>query len=189
MSIAEQNEAIFKVAKNVRLFAGLDRAQLIDLLSRADKCAIPENKIFFDEGDVGESFYILFIGKVVIERMRDGRWIELATLKSGDSFGEMTLIDERRRTARVRALNDCVALHFSLPRIKAHPDLASALLLNIAKVMVSRLKTSNSAVVELMTKVAKIEGEEAGEPPSASKSSPDAPTETREWWLETIISG
>lgn len=202
--MTEQNDAIFKVAKNVKLFAGLDRQQLVNLIACADKSSHAAGELYFDEGDVGESFYIIFIGEVIIERQRDGQWIPLAELKSGDSFGEVTLVGEKKRTARVRASTDCVALFFPLQRLKDHPDITSALVLNIAKVMVNRLKISNNSVMELFSKITQYErGAMDAQPVRNARKSvtpeimkqPDPaipeilPVAVKEWWLETTISG
>jgi len=155
--MSDQNSALLKVASNVKLFNGMPRTLLVKLLSCSDKRAATKHELYFNEGDVGESFYVLVIGQVIIERLRGGTWFPLATLKSGYSFGEMTLVNETIRSARVRALTDCVALFFPMQRLRPHPDVASALYQNIAKVLVGRLKVSNSTVMDLTSKLTVFE--------------------------------
>ena len=153
------NTAMLKVASRVKLFAGMERSLLVTLLAAADKTSVAANELFFNEGDTGESFYVLFIGQVVIERLSGGTWIELARLHPGDSFGEMTLIEEKIRSARVRAVSDCVALYFPMSRLRAHHEVLSGLFLNIAKILVGRLKVSNAMVTDLSTRLAHYEKE------------------------------
>lgn len=176
----EQNNALLKIASGVKLFAGMERSLLVKLLSAADKAAIAKDALYFNEGDSGESFYVLIAGQVSVEQTSGGKWVQLATLKPGDSFGEMTLVDEKIRSARVKALSDCVALFFPMQRLKASPDVTSALYLNIAKVLVKRLKSANVAVLDLTAKVIEAENEKELEPipekPDADKSA-DAPDE------------
>jgi CRP/FNR family transcriptional regulator, cyclic AMP receptor protein len=57
----------------------------------------------FDEGSKGEKMYVVYAGKVTIER--EGKFIE--ELSAGDSFGEMSLIDGAPRSATARAKTDC----------------------------------------------------------------------------------
>ena len=57
----------------------------------------------FDEGSQGEKMYVVYSGKVDIER--EGKVIE--ELSAGDSFGEMSLIDGAPRSATARAKTNC----------------------------------------------------------------------------------
>ena len=56
------------------------------------------------EGDDGESFYVLLLGKVSVDKRSGGKWVPLSELGPGETFGEMTLIDDKVRSARVRTL-------------------------------------------------------------------------------------
>lgn len=156
--MADPNEALLKIATSVKLFTGMPRTLLVKVLSCADRISVKKGDLFFNEGDAGESFYILIIGQVIVERMNEGKWIQLATLKPGDSFGEMTLIDEKIRSARVKAGTDCTALFVPLQRIKQYDDLTSALYLSIAKVLAKRLKSANSSLADLTSRVMTFEG-------------------------------
>lgn len=62
------------------------------------------------QGDVGDSFYVVATGSV--EVIHDGRHV--ATLSSGDGFGEIALLGDRPRTASVVAREPMEA--FRLPR-------------------------------------------------------------------------
>lgn len=59
------------------------------------------------EGDPADAFYLLVDGRArVVKQGQDGREVALNALKPGDTFGEMALLAETRRTATVRATND-----------------------------------------------------------------------------------
>jgi CRP-like cAMP-binding protein len=188
--MSDQNEALLKIASAVKLFYGMPRTLLIKALSCSDRISVKKGDLFFNEGDAGESFYVLIIGQVVVERTNEGKWIQLATLKPGDSFGEMTLIDEKIRSARVKASADCTALFLPLQRIKQYPDLTSSLYLNIAKVLAKRLRTASSSLADMTAKVMTYEGiedgkdKEEGKPGDGEKAEKEAsspaegPTET-----------
>lgn len=54
----------------------------------------------FHEGDIGDSFYAIEKGEVdIIKEHDDGSETLLATLKEGDSFGEIALLKKVKRTA------------------------------------------------------------------------------------------
>jgi CRP/FNR family transcriptional regulator, cyclic AMP receptor protein len=153
--MTEQSQLLLTLATNVRLFAGIPMPQLEKLLKCADKITIAPNALFFNEGDIGHSFYILLIGHVAVEQSKNGQWINLATLHPGDSFGEMALVDAKSRSARVRANTECTALFFNIDRLSVSSDITSALYHNIAKVLVTRLRDANNVVLDLTCQVNK----------------------------------
>jgi CRP/FNR family cyclic AMP-dependent transcriptional regulator len=161
----EQNSRLMTLASNVKLFQGIPMHLIGQLIAIADKVEIMEGLTYFNEGDTGDSFYILIIGHVVVEQSKNGKWVQLAALHPGDSFGEMILVDDKVRSARVRATSDSTALYFPLPRLKSSPEILSSLYQNIAKILVKRLKSTNNVVLELHQK-AKDAARGALPPPS-----------------------
>lgn len=59
--------------------------------------------VIFAEGDKGDAMYVVRNGEVTVER--GGRVME--TVRGGDIFGEMALIDGAPRSATARAKTDC----------------------------------------------------------------------------------
>ena len=86
------------------------------------------------EGEEADAFYVIASGQAqVIKRGQNGDEIVLNTMRAGDGFGELALIEKTRRSATVRALGplevlkldsqvfqSLVAAH---PEIKAHFEL------------------------------------------------------------------
>ena len=58
----------------------------------------------FHQGDLARNFYIVLSGEVMVSREHDGQEASVATLGSGEYFGEMSLLRGVRHTASVRAL-------------------------------------------------------------------------------------
>lgn len=58
--------------------------------------------IVFHEGDIGDYLYIIVKGNVDIFQEKGGKEEVLANLGKGEFFGEMSLLNERTRTATVR---------------------------------------------------------------------------------------
>ena len=70
-------------------------------------------QIVFRQGDLGDRVNILMRGKVeVVKHLVGGEEQRLATLSQGETFGEMALLNETRRTATIRCLEptDCLSL-------------------------------------------------------------------------------
>jgi NADH dehydrogenase len=64
------------------------------------------------QGDLADAFYVIVRGTVEVIREENGQEIELARLGAGESFGEIGLLQHRRRSATVRAVEpvDVIAL-------------------------------------------------------------------------------
>lgn len=84
-----------------RLFSGLNDEEWSELLVHLRPQSCPAAEVIFAEGDPGDSLYIVLSGKVELRRayVRFGGDYLLATLESGQLFGESELILHHRRTA------------------------------------------------------------------------------------------
>ena len=65
-----------------------------------------DKAIIFEEGDAGNSMYVVNTGSVRIYRRRGGRNIEYGTIKPGEFFGEMALFTQQNRSAAAQAKGD-----------------------------------------------------------------------------------
>jgi CRP-like cAMP-binding protein len=63
-----------------------------------------EGETVFNQGDEGDTMFIVQEGSVVVIRERDGAGTVVASLKQGEFFGEMALVDQEPRSATVKTL-------------------------------------------------------------------------------------
>jgi NADH dehydrogenase len=59
--------------------------------------------IIFEQGDLGDSVYVIEEGECEVLCRRKGQREHLATLGGGECFGEMALLSDRTRNATIRA--------------------------------------------------------------------------------------
>jgi CRP/FNR family transcriptional regulator, cyclic AMP receptor protein len=103
------SDAIKLLADKVPFFSGLsskDLAAVGEMMVR--KQFLAGEVIVHEEEEEGQTFFIINNGVVHVAVMTsEGKNTILATLKRGDFFGEMTLLDGEPRSASVIAAQDC----------------------------------------------------------------------------------
>ena len=124
-----------ELLKRVPLFQGLDDKH-VDTLSRTfSERTFPAGREMTTEGGAGIGFFVIEDGEAVVTVGGDER----RTLRSGDYFGEVALIDEGARSATVTAKTD-VKVHGLTswqfrPLVEENASIAWPLLQSMAKRM------------------------------------------------------
>ena len=91
----------------VKLFELLDREDLDALAGVVDLAKINENEILFHAGEPGESMFIVKSGAVeLFIKDTAGQKIILKAAEKDDVFGDLSMLDNRPRSATARALTD-----------------------------------------------------------------------------------
>src|SRR3954465_5895600 len=67
----------------------------------------PQGHVLFRQGDAGNAAYIVNSGSVGICREQGGKKMLLATIRKGELFGEMAVIDGSPRMATAFAITEC----------------------------------------------------------------------------------
>jgi CRP-like cAMP-binding protein len=118
-------------------------------------------EIIFRENDAGDTAYVIERGRVVVSKAVEGRPVHLATLGVGELFGEMSMIDDKPRSATVTALESTVVRE--IPRedffesCQTHPKIA----INILQVIFERLREADATILQLRHLIAERLGETA----------------------------
>jgi CRP/FNR family cyclic AMP-dependent transcriptional regulator len=110
MSEDSRNDASLSVAerfRNIPLFTQLTEEEVKRITEVARQRAYPKNSVILFEDDPGDALYVVLTGEVKVVLIgEDGREVILSILRSGDFFGEMSLIDDQPRSAHVIATED-----------------------------------------------------------------------------------
>src|SRR5262245_32550066 len=80
--------------KQLPLFSTLSRRELRIVDSLLHDRRYVKGEIIFDEGDEGQSVYVVLGGRVLICRQGEPETGRLAVLDAGVVFGELALIDD-----------------------------------------------------------------------------------------------
>ena len=93
--------------RNILLFSSLTDEELSLVKGKVRIKKYNKNEIILHEEDTNEYMYIILSGKVkVIQTSEDGKETILAMHKTGDFFGEMSLIDGKTMPATVLSVED-----------------------------------------------------------------------------------
>jgi CRP/FNR family cyclic AMP-dependent transcriptional regulator len=124
--------------KNFKLFEGLQDEQLRALGASAVTRGFPKQAIIINEGDIGDSLFLIVSGRVKIYLSDEhGKELILAIKGQGQYFGEMAL-DENLRSASVMTLDPSQFAVIPRADFKAfvlqHAEVALRLFQNLARV-------------------------------------------------------
>ncbi len=100
------DETLALIRDRVSLFADINGLVLRELVLASDLLTPQSGDIVFRKNDYTNSFMTIIQGEVDVET-DDGKTIRLT---QGQFFGEMSLLSGRRRSATVRAAENCVLL-------------------------------------------------------------------------------
>lgn len=94
------------VLKSIEIFSQIPDDVLAGLALITEEESFPEGIELIHEGDVGDCMYIIQSGSI---RIHQGDSV-LATIKGGDIFGEMTVLNPMPRTASATTLEETFLL-------------------------------------------------------------------------------
>jgi serine/threonine protein phosphatase PrpC/CRP-like cAMP-binding protein len=100
------NAARADALRKVDVFTACTYRELVAIQALSTQIRVPSGQIVFKEDEIGRELYVLISGKVLIEK----EGTELATLEAPSYFGEMSFIDQPRRSATARTLVDSTFL-------------------------------------------------------------------------------
>jgi CRP/FNR family cyclic AMP-dependent transcriptional regulator len=126
-------EMTLEALRSVPLFASLDNNAAIELRSLLTVENVSSGSRLFHKGDSGDAMYLIESGRVHISiKDEDGKEVTLADLAQGDFFGEMALIDRRKRSADASVVEDARLAILSrrafIAFVRSNPDVALEML-------------------------------------------------------------
>ena len=134
-------------ARTIRLFEGLRPSQARVVVLMGDLRRFSPGQAVVRQGERGDEMYVIIQGVAEVWLSANGDRRQIANLKRGDVFGEMGFVSGNERTADVVAETDLEVLAVDerfMQRIqRRYPRIASKVLLNLSRILSSRLQEAN----------------------------------------------
>ncbi len=136
-------ENILSVLKQVEIFTHVPSSVMEEIAKQMQISSFGPDETIITKGDKGNSMYILFSGEV---KVHDKEYV-VATMKSGNFFGEFSLLDDEPRSLSVSALVSTVTgkieqkYFFQLQ--SKYPDVTR----DIIRAMLGRLRGQNQKII------------------------------------------
>jgi len=109
MSLKEEVD----ILKNIPLFAKLEPAKLKLLAFTSERLTYDAGQVLFNQGDMGDSAYIVIEGEAEVLINTPGGQIKVADLKRNAIVGEIAILCDVPRTATVKAQSRLVTLRIA----------------------------------------------------------------------------
>src|SRR6266849_2300435 len=134
----------------IPLFAGLRQPELEALAQRMRQRRYREGEAIVHRDDPGSAMYVILKGRVKIHNEgADGTDIIITVLKSGDFFGELSLLDGSERSADATTMELREMLMLTRTELEAaierHPRIAMNMLASLAR----RIRSSTDSITNL----------------------------------------
>jgi uncharacterized membrane protein len=113
-----------------------------------------KGQIVFNKGDQGSAMYIIRSGAVQIflPAQEDGPRVVLKDLRTGEYFGELSLFDDKPRSASVEAQVETVLLELTRDDFADHLSTSKSATMAILSEMAERLRETNAMLSQRAAK-------------------------------------
>lgn len=146
-----------KTLKKICLFKGLTHDEIIAVARLCRERKYRADEVICAEGCPGEEIYILKKGKVRIDFAVSGEsdQVTVYRITEGQIFGELTLVDKRRRSATAQCESDCEVITISREQLydffETHHRVGYLVMKNIAEEMAKTLRRAKLQLIASIT--------------------------------------
>ncbi len=144
---------IQSLKNNYTFFSDFTDSELHDIFKISSKKIYRKGSVVFKENTIGNQMFIIISGEILITKhFKKGEETILNTLKVGDSFGEMSIMDCSPRYASAIAKSDSLLIAISEVILRnSEPKLCIKLYKNLSSILSEKLKKSDATINELRT--------------------------------------
>lgn len=144
-------ENVLPILNKIAIFGGLSEKQLYEVFRSLETVSYPAGEIIYKRGDAPSHIYIIRSGEVRIIVDEDDKSLELASFKTGECFGETSVIGIQTHSATAWAIEDTELIVLSRKALfsifEKDKELFGLLILNIAREACRRLHKTDEMLL------------------------------------------
>ncbi|HVC71111.1 MAG TPA: cyclic nucleotide-binding domain-containing protein [Acidimicrobiales bacterium] len=129
--------------RGVQMFSACTDKELAQIARACDEVVVDSDAVIVEEGSAGEDFYLIATGEAAVTR--GGQ--PVATLRSGQYFGELSLLDPGPRNATVTAATPMTLLKLGRSEFGAVLDSWPGVAHKLLEQMAKRLRLADERAV------------------------------------------
>ena len=147
----DSSNPVLQALGNIPIFENLRDSELNDVARLTHERTYKLDEHVFKKLAPAEGMYVIMNGAVEINDPDSST--TFASLKSGDFFGELALLDEEPRSASAVSIQPSTLIGFFrtdlLTLMKRSPELGNKILLNLSRVLGERLRRTNQELSKI----------------------------------------
>lgn len=148
------SDIVYEHIKHVSIFKELNKDDVSVIEKFMFFNRVAPNEYVFREGETGDFVCFVMIGRLEVIKNTPNGEANIHTLTSGDSIGEMALIDNLTRSASVRASEHSgfmVLTRKGFEQIqKAHPEIGIKMLKGLSRSLSINLRNTSEKLAQFM---------------------------------------
>lgn len=134
---------VLETLGHMQMFSSMTRTELAAVMDKISIKSFGKNEVILYEEDTNNYMYMILAGRVkVVQASEDGKEIILAIHKTGDSFGELSLIDCKTSPATVLALEETTVAMISKQNFHCILYSQNKVLDNVLQMLCQKLRES-----------------------------------------------
>jgi len=153
-------KSVHEALKRSGVFQGLDDSDLSKIEPLCAEKTFEEGALILEEDGRGGQVFVLVSGRVDIEvraPFDQQKSQKIATLRSGELFGEVSLVDGFLRSANARAAERCSLLSIDDQKLRALMDadhkVGYKVMKNVSRILAARIRDTNMKLRNTLSEI------------------------------------
>ena len=151
------NDAERDLLVKISLFSSFSEDELAAISTFMSPLVVEKDKTVFEEGESGDYVCFVLDGRLdVYKKTWKGEGFIINTLSRGQSFGEISFLENTPRSATLKASEKTT--YVTLKRkdfnsiLEEHPKIGCKILKGLCGLLIKKLRTTSSRLIDYMSK-------------------------------------